>query len=110
MKKNKQISLNFSIDEFIYSQTAIASGLDNTPDAVATANIRRLVERLLQPRAQQPAPPGRGRRLLLRRRSGPFAESPESKRPSVRPGDHLLPPPIPASLISGRPESWDGDL
>ena len=49
MKKIKQISINFSIDEFIYSQTAIASGLDNTPDAVATANIRRLVERLLQP-------------------------------------------------------------
>lgn len=49
MKKIKQISLNFSIDEFLYSQTAIASGLDNTPDAVATANIRRLVERLLQP-------------------------------------------------------------
>ena len=39
MKKNKQISLNFSIDEFIYSQTAIASGLDNTPDAAAMANI-----------------------------------------------------------------------
>ena len=49
MEKIKQISLNFSIDEFIYSQAAIASGLDNTPDAVATANIRRLVERLLQP-------------------------------------------------------------
>ena len=61
-------------------------------------------------RAQQPAPPGRGRRLLLRRRSGPLAESLESKRPSVRPGDYLLPPPIPSPLVSRRPESWDGDL
>ena len=42
--------------------------------------------------------------------SGPLAESPESKRPSVRPGDHLLPLPIPSPLVSGRPESWDGDL
>lgn len=49
MDKNSRISGNFTVDEFIYSRTAIENGIDNMPSELRLAAIRLLVTQLLQP-------------------------------------------------------------
>jgi hypothetical protein len=43
------LSANFSLHEMCKSETAMRMGLDNTPDAAATENLRVLCEKVLQP-------------------------------------------------------------
>ena len=47
----KMLSENFSLDEFIFSQTATRLGIDNTPPAEVLANLRRLAQTLEQVRS-----------------------------------------------------------
>jgi zinc D-Ala-D-Ala carboxypeptidase len=42
----RMLSANFSLDEFIFSQTAARLGIDNTPDAAALRNLKYLAEQL----------------------------------------------------------------
>jgi hypothetical protein len=42
----RMLSTNFSLDEFIFSQTAARSGIDNTPDAATLRNLKHLAEQL----------------------------------------------------------------
>jgi zinc D-Ala-D-Ala carboxypeptidase len=42
----RMLSANFSLDEFIFSQTAARSGIDNTPDAATLRNLKHLAEQL----------------------------------------------------------------
>jgi zinc D-Ala-D-Ala carboxypeptidase len=42
----RMLSPNFSLDEFIFSQTAARSGIDNTPDAATLRNLKHLAEQL----------------------------------------------------------------
>jgi len=44
-----QLSTNFTLKELSKSETATRLGLDNTPDATATANLKLLCEKVLQP-------------------------------------------------------------
>ena len=44
------LSPNFSLDEFIFSQTAARLGIDNTPDARILKNLQRLATTLEQVR------------------------------------------------------------
>lgn len=44
-----QLSKNFTLDEFLVSQTAARHGIDMTPSPAVIANIRELVETCLQP-------------------------------------------------------------
>jgi hypothetical protein len=44
-----RISKDFFLEEFVKSETANRSGLDNTPDIDAIANIHQLVLTILQP-------------------------------------------------------------
>lgn len=44
-----QISRNFKLSEFIYSETALEKGIDNTPNEQVIENITLLVIKLLQP-------------------------------------------------------------
>lgn len=44
-----KLSKNFSIEEFIHSDTADKKGIDNTPSTEVEDNIKYLVETLLQP-------------------------------------------------------------
>ena len=46
----KMLSQHFSLDEFTLSQTAARLGLDNTPDATALNNLKRLAAALEQVR------------------------------------------------------------
>ena len=43
------LSKNFTLKELTASQVAIRNGLDNTPDDKAIANLKTLVETILQP-------------------------------------------------------------
>lgn len=43
------LSENFTLDEFIYSPTAIKHGIDNTPPAEHIENIKELVTKVVQP-------------------------------------------------------------
>jgi uncharacterized protein YggU (UPF0235/DUF167 family) len=43
------LGANFTLKELTASQVAIRNGLDNTPDAKAIANLKTLVETILQP-------------------------------------------------------------
>lgn len=47
--KGIDLSRNFSIEEFVYSRTAIEHGILNLPNEVQIASIRALVSQLLQP-------------------------------------------------------------
>ena len=42
----KMLSKNFSLDEFIFSQTASRKNIDNTPDAATLINLKRLADTL----------------------------------------------------------------
>mgnify|MGYP002095147615 CR=1 FL=1 len=96
MDKNSRISGNFTVDEFIYSRTAIENGIDNMPSELRLVAIHLFITQLLQPlrdlrhyqrlslpggeslgrRCRQlPAHKGRGRRLLRRLRPGAIAGS-----------------------------------
>lgn len=44
-----KLSLNFQLNEFSYSKTAIEYGIDNTPDRAATMNLKKLCTFILQP-------------------------------------------------------------
>ena len=44
-----RISKNFSLEELIYSQTAAAKGIDNTPNQEQIDNLVRLTKNVLQP-------------------------------------------------------------
>lgn len=44
-----KLSEHFTLEELYHSDTADANGIDNTPDEAATANLRRLVTRVLEP-------------------------------------------------------------
>lgn len=44
-----KLSKNFDLEEFIYSETADAKGIDNTPDGEVIYNLTALVTDLLQP-------------------------------------------------------------
>lgn len=44
-----QITRNFTLEEFIKSDTATARKINNTPDAASRANIERLAKEVLQP-------------------------------------------------------------
>jgi len=44
-----QLSANFTLDEFLFSQTATRLGIDMTPTADVTQNLTALVESVLQP-------------------------------------------------------------
>lgn len=44
-----QLSAHFSLAELLHSDTALAQGLDNTPDTAALANLERLATTLLEP-------------------------------------------------------------
>jgi hypothetical protein len=43
------LTANFSLHELTKSETALRLGLDNTPDATVTANLKTLCEKVLQP-------------------------------------------------------------
>jgi len=43
------LSRNFKLSEFIYSETALEKGIDNTPNEQVIENITLLVIKLLQP-------------------------------------------------------------
>jgi uncharacterized protein YcbK (DUF882 family) len=45
---NKQLSKNFSLDEFIVSQTAERVGYNNTPEDQAISNLKELCVYVLQ--------------------------------------------------------------
>lgn len=40
------LSPNFALDEFIFSQTAVRSGIDNTPDVEVLLNLKHLASQL----------------------------------------------------------------
>lgn len=44
-----KLSENFTLDEFIYSPTAIKHGIDNTPSPEHIENIKALVTNVIQP-------------------------------------------------------------
>lgn len=44
-----KLSTHFSLSEFTTSQTAARYGLDNTPNATETENLRQLCENILEP-------------------------------------------------------------
>ena len=44
-----QLSVNFSLKEFIKSDTATRKGLDNTPSPEVVANLQKLVDNIVQP-------------------------------------------------------------
>ena len=44
-----QLSINFSLKEFIKSDTATRKGLDNTPTPEVVANLQKLVDNVVQP-------------------------------------------------------------
>jgi len=44
-----QLSTNFSLKEFIKSDTATRKGLDNTPSPDVVANLQKLVDNIVQP-------------------------------------------------------------
>ena len=44
-----QLSTNFSLKEFIKSDTATRKGLDNTPSPEVVANLQKLVDNVVQP-------------------------------------------------------------
>ncbi len=44
-----RISTNFTLEEFLVSQTAVRHGIDMTPSLEIEANIRRLVFEIMQP-------------------------------------------------------------
>lgn len=46
---NVQLTKNFSLDEFLISQTAERHGIDMTPNAQVIANLTRLCCQILQP-------------------------------------------------------------
>jgi len=50
------LSPNFTLAEFLVSETAVRQGIDNTPDTTIILNLRRLAERLEQVRAIFNAP------------------------------------------------------
>lgn len=41
-----RLSANFTLEEFLLSETAARQGIDNTPDEAVVANLKRLAERL----------------------------------------------------------------
>jgi len=45
----KMLTDNFSLEELTHSITALNKGIDNTPDAMATACLRMLAVKVLQP-------------------------------------------------------------
>jgi zinc D-Ala-D-Ala carboxypeptidase len=47
----RMLSTNFTLDEFIFSQTAARLGIDNTPPAEVLANLKRLAQALEQVRS-----------------------------------------------------------
>lgn len=49
MKQDTKLSKNFTLEEFLISQTATRLGIDNTPNAVVRSNLNALVNSLLQP-------------------------------------------------------------
>ena len=44
-----RLSEHFTLEELVFSQTAARTGLDNTPDEAAVANLKRLCVLLLEP-------------------------------------------------------------
>ena len=44
-----KLSANFSLNEFISSETALRRGIDNTPSAEVLANLKALCENIMQP-------------------------------------------------------------
>ena len=44
-----KLSKNFSLNEFISSETALRRGIDNTPSAEVLANLKALCENIMQP-------------------------------------------------------------
>lgn len=43
------LSQHFSLDELVFSQSALRKGIDNTPSAESIANLKRLCELVLEP-------------------------------------------------------------
>lgn len=46
---DQQLSLNFTLREFTFSQTAISKGIDNTPTSTEIERLRKLCQQILQP-------------------------------------------------------------
>ena len=44
-----KLTKNFSLNEFISSETALRRGIDNTPSAEVLANLKALCENIMQP-------------------------------------------------------------
>ena len=44
-----KISEHFTLEEMVFSQTAVRKGIDNTPDAVVIRNLTNLCEYILEP-------------------------------------------------------------
>ena len=44
----RMLSENFTLDEFVFSQTAARLGIDNTPSPEVLANLKRLAQALEQ--------------------------------------------------------------
>lgn len=49
LQTDLRLSDHFTLAEMTHSQTAVRSGLDNTPDEVTVQNLRQLVEHVLEP-------------------------------------------------------------
>jgi hypothetical protein len=49
MSKRELISKNYYLDEFTYSPTAVARKIDNTPNVEHVANLRHVVQNVIQP-------------------------------------------------------------
>ena len=44
-----KLSEHFSLEEMVFSQTAVRKGIDNTPDAIVIRNLTSLCEHILEP-------------------------------------------------------------
>ena len=48
----RMLTQNFSLDEFVFSQTAARRGIDNTPDVAVLRNLQRLADTLEEVRSR----------------------------------------------------------
>ena len=53
MDNNYKLSHNFTLGEFLFSQTAIRRGIDNTPTEEHVENMKALCQNVLQPLRQE---------------------------------------------------------
>ena len=50
--REKKLSEHFSLDEMIYSETAVSHHIDNMPNETETENLKYLCEKILEPLRQ----------------------------------------------------------